>query len=802
MKTSKNTNTNTNRKTKYRKKKNIYRGKGGSKGLPKRKSICVTLKTYSNDLEKMGKEIEIMINKIISKKKPFSTNSYNDTRAKELNILANVIEQNNSNITMIYLYENNINDSEVKILVEALKKNNKITNINLYKNNITIIGMNYLLDLLKTNVTIKGIDLNPISNTTDKIITSTITLINRILNARFSILNKFEPNLTTLGNIIDIENKVIENKIECIKNEIEFTEISGMTFDNKVKILFTKYKDFKNLIKNNYYAGIDKIKRIKTIDNNNVIVSISLHGQTMDNFFKLPDNINIVFLSPVSYLTCSETKTIEKYIENRIQEFLENPSCFNKEYSNKIFSESVIYYGGQYCINTILSRSSSTDPNEHVTGIKIYVKNTHPPNLSNNINIFSASKVPYRPLDKLAYISNLSEFIKEYFSRDTDITYTLIFQSCREVDKNYPKNKNYLVFYEQTIKNLNSIIYYDFYMKKNSTNITNITEYSNYYNNYCIGEATALDISRDKTKNMWHVQNNKTNNDTKFIVNNIRSAKKTKINEKSKMYLDDSLIGVYQNDLFDAKDKHTDAFNKQYVFIKDIKSYISEKIKKKIHGSVAYILTYYKLTIDSIYTSLYSLFFIAQPDSILYIYKKTNSIYFSKQSLNYFKFIKYILDNKLFIEFIFYYLNKGESNDSYEIYMKRLKILINNKNIPELYTLTEIIVNYPIKFKGFDVILDILQNNKNLTSLSLQNVDIKDDNECENIIKLLDALLTRDNTNLKNINLKNKNINKNNIIIDKNLDASKKPGIFNFLKKKKRHSVCTSASSFRVYWSR
>jgi hypothetical protein len=94
-----------------------------------------------------------------------------------------------------------------------------------------------------------------------------------------------------------------------------------------------------------------------------------MHGATIPRLFILPDNVNIVFLSPINYFACFNSKTVLDYILEQIRayndnkesdNFFTNPICFNKRNVGDIFNQSVLYLGGQYCPDLDLDRSKDT----------------------------------------------------------------------------------------------------------------------------------------------------------------------------------------------------------------------------------------------------------------------------------------------------------------------------------------------------------------------------------------------------------------------------------------------------------
>ena len=729
----------TNKKTKKKNKKYIktkykkYIINGGAQNIPNEEDKTQSFCSYINKIKQINKireEMKTETNKI---------DISNVNRNEQIQIISNELK-NNININKLNLSNNKITNNELKILVDGLKYNTYIKTIDLKDNDISDEGVYYLIELLQTNVTIDKIDIYYNFNITHPIYTSFNKLLDKPVNLRFNILKLFKPILITLPEI-DIENNsLIQNKIQCVKELIVFKEESGMTFDKKIQLLFNNYDhnddtdNFSNLIQNNYISGMDKIQTLSTINSDNLIIRISLHGITLDNFFQLPKNVNIVFLSPVSYLTCINDVQANAYLQNNIRDYLQDPSCFNKKNLSTIFNESVIYYGGQYCINTRLSR----EVEDHVLGILIY--EPYSSTFSNDINLFKSNFMPPKNLtEKEIYKKNLDEFITEYFSNDNNKNknFTLFFTSCRELTDQF--NKNYLVFYEQTIKILNYIIYYDSYINKDVNKITDIAKYTDYYNNTCIGEVTDFYLNNDKGT-IFHVQHNKSNSSLK--LNNLKSSKKIIIADTSKLYIDKTKLKKYTDKLLDKSDIKENIENKgkKYVDVKDIINFINIK------------LNITPLRKFEVYVSLTDVFLF--DISWTLVSKYNSNLYFSKIQLTYFNLIKYILKPKLYIDFIFWYIKSVHIIVDKVIYMRICTILI--KNFPEIYTLDEIIINNPIYYDAFNFIIDVLKNNKTLISLDLQKTQISGLN-----IDSLITVLETTKTNLKKINLKNNNIDEN-----------------------------------------
>ena len=94
-------------------------------------------------------------------------------------------------------------------------------------------------------------------------------------------------------------------------------KISANTFTSKLLLelmekLFTSVDNYKLFVDNNEKIGKESYKNI--CDSNTNILIIDMHGVTIPSLFKLPDNVNIVFLSPISYITCTNLSYINDNI--------------------------------------------------------------------------------------------------------------------------------------------------------------------------------------------------------------------------------------------------------------------------------------------------------------------------------------------------------------------------------------------------------------------------------------------------------------------------------------------------------
>ena len=451
-------------------------------------------------------------------------------------LLAKELLNNNTKITTLDLTLNEIGDAGAIALANALYTNKTLKVLNLSQNKIGILGANALLNVLqskqnnvleqlKLNNNVKNDNMYNIIDMIDGILPknnpSPIINENAIITQKTNALPLFTPLLTTLSKKTKVkEVKKVTEAIAFIKKKINEetsdetsdetsvetsvessnTKTNNNYFDSKVKTLFNSESVFNDLVETNYTEGIKQIKTLPLLNDTNQKLAISLHGTIRPNFFKLPNNVNVVFMSPVSYVSCSPENALLNYLNDpdNLNNFLNNPSCFNKNRVGSLFNQSVIYYGGQYCIDLLMGRGKPGEEGlsgpESSTGINIYdskikkfivkSKKTYNenyigtyddgyseeekkafknlgipivPNLSyakfpSNINKGIVSTERSKPGDENAVLSN---FVKHFFSNNNNNTkqFTIFFTSCRELGDQ--SNKDILSFYEKIIKYLN-----------------------------------------------------------------------------------------------------------------------------------------------------------------------------------------------------------------------------------------------------------------------------------------------------------------------------------------------------------
>jgi len=495
------------------------------------------------------------------------------------------------------------------------------------------------------------------------------------------ILSLFIPNNPLVKTKIDSKTK--EN-IEFIKNKIT-DEASSDYFESTVNQLFTSYEYFNDLIKQNYNAGIEKHKTLQKMDNNNVKIVISLHGQTQSGIFKLPDNVNVVFMSPVSYISCSPPGRILNYLDNsdNLENFLKNPSCFNKNKTDSFFNQSVIVYGGQYCIDLLLSREAAlggitlSGNKEHVTGIHINNgKNFINKNTESNIESqkfkdlgipespnLSKDEFPEGVVNGIVYFDNnnpkesslglLSNFLPHFFSNENNNKkqFTIFFTSCRELDDQ--ANKETLSFYEKTLKYLNFKIQYD----NNKTKSKNINE--EYTKCFSAPTIFSNDTTKSNTTGIYqvkyntisHGQERKTKEQIKLNKTNTKTKSKSRIKPTIN---DDSIIEIsnlhygydnskYKTELNELLNNITAINDKKQITLKKLKEFITNKHQ------------------DDIFKLLFILLSLCFQKSIF----EYDANSFDYRILDFIELTKFILNGEsisIIFEFIIYFANELKLN--------------------------------------------------------------------------------------------------------------------------------------------
>jgi len=648
----------------------------------------------------------------------------------------------NETLTSLDIALNSIDNEGAKVIAKALETNTTLTKLYITYNNFGDEGAQAIAAALKYNTTITSLDINNIS----------VEIKNALAEALER--NKYQityvPKLKTLKNTnnksTNTNNKSsntnnkstnTNNNSSNIKDAIEFIDtilqskdiIKNKTLNNTGKEEFIlKYKqylsgyenisNFKKLISNNYTNGN---KALKEIDTSNKYI-INLHGILSNNIFKLPDNINIIFLTPSSYLMISCGLVSVITLEN-IKQYIENPYCAN---NNTLFKEAILYLGGQYCIDLNLSRSL----NDKVSGIH-YVNE-------------SKSKIEeahiYSDGDHSFTLSNFLETGKDYTHKmfEKDSQYTFIVLSCRE-GNHEPNNYEYdlinkLVLYEITIKILNFYLHF---------------------------------INKDKRAKMTIENNNhKTieNNNNETIENKYNKC----ITKKHKeIVLGSNKILTFLQ-YFRRSSKNKGLVRSRYFPIIDNDTVIKLGDNSKTVGNLKTIVNEIK---DSNKQEKFRLLSITMNISrSMFIGNNTpifrKSIFAHEKQI--FDIIKYIFQDKydLMFEFIVYIdlnlpiINFGYFEDlktkidvskiTYRINISALEFIVNYLNIKNLKQLN--ISMYAIGPSGLKTIEDVLSGNATLKILDISYNEIGDE------VATTIALALKDNKTLITLTIGRNNI--------------------------------------------
>ena len=582
-------------------------------------------------------------------------------KKKELYVnMFNALKKN-TNVNEINFNSNYIGDDICKELAKLLEVNKSITSINLEFNDITNVGAEELAKALQTNTTLTTIDFY--GNISKK---NNIEGIKAVLSEKSGVLpGLFIPNNPLVAIPADDATK---QNIEFIKNKISSETSNNKYFQSKIEELFTSEELFNDLIKKNYYAGRNKIAELRNINDNNVKVVVNLHGVIQSKIFKLPDNVNVVFMSPVSYISCPSGSLVDYLNDNNnLHNFLENPSCFNKNKVNEKFNQSVIFYGGQYCIDLLMGRGYPGDQGlsgpETSTGINIYdnktglfiVKSKTPevytkteetafyklgiptkPNLS--YDKFPSSlengvvHLPFKVENKDDKNAFLSNFLTHFFSNSSNNKkqFTIFFGSCREMDNQ--SNKETLSFYEKIIKYLNFKIHYDYVSNNNTKAIDINTAYQN-----CFLTST---IFSNKTT-MSHGQKRKSKEQLKLNKINTKIKSKSRI----KPVIDDESIIELSSSKSELSELSDLFNNKTQITLKELKDFIITSGKNN--------------------TDIFNLLFILLSSIFKKYIFEYDPNFFDYRQLDFIELTKYILNgiNKTpseIFEFIIYFANTLE----------------------------------------------------------------------------------------------------------------------------------------------
>jgi hypothetical protein len=616
--------------------------------------------------------------------------------------------ENNTIVKEIDFNSNKFGDEICQKLAKLLEKNASITSINLNYNNITDVGAEALTDALETNTTLETIMNLEFGNTISK---DNIEKIKSILSSKANILSLFIPkNPLVATSSLDIKTK--EN-IAFIQKQINGETSNNNYFQSKMQQLFTSEGYFYDLIKKNYDAGMTNYDTLKKMDPNSAKIVVDLHGVIQSKFFKLPENVNVVFMSPVSYISCPTGDLVEYLNENdNLNNFLDNPSCFNKNKANEKFNQSVIFYGGQYCIDLLMGRgnpgSQGLAGKEKTTGINIYnnikgkfiVKSKNPlapsleeENAFKNLGIpdipnLSYDKFPSSLENGIVHLSNmkpgdenafLSNFLPYFFSNEENENkqFTIFFSSCREMDNQ--NNKENLSFYEKIIKHLNFKIQFDKKQSqsKNKDKDNIVTVYDK-----CFRSST---IFSNKTT-MSHGQKKKTKEQLKMNKLNTKTKSKSRVKPTIN---NDSIIELSQYNIYTNNELKLLYNGKTQITLKDLKEYIKPKTQENI----------------------FELLFIVLSLCFKDLFFEYDENYFDYRILDFIELTKFILNNDylLIFKFIIYFANALKMNN--KNYLELINLFISQT--PQLTkesiekTLTENKIDKTIIDK-----LDIFQKEK------------------------------------------------------------------------------------------
>ena len=514
----------------------------------------------------------------------------------------------------------------------------------------------------------------------------------------------FEPNLELLKQYYK-PSKEDELNIEFIKKTTRFNSVSNNNnnlskkediFNKNVIDLVLDYNNFNILLNNNYNKGLKSIKKVK----DSIKVLIDLHGEVLNNIFQLPKNINIVFLSSVNYSNCFEFDSIKDKLNLYFNEYLDNPYCFEDKEIKKIFNESLIYYGGQYCIDLIMSRENQ----DIVSGINLF---------SNSLS----QSIDYNSGDLEINLSNL--LLSGKFN--SSINYTILISACRRVSIKIDKSVKYsLVFYEQVIKQLNFKIFYDNNENKDKNSL------NNFYKK-CESFASVFNITKSEIKQRQFINSTKKNNKYHPI-----SRRKTIINDETEINF------IYKGIT--------------YTSIYDIKLFISEYLNMHNKNDIFNKLRL-KLIFDDLKEYKISTYDKNIIDIIILIF-----------NLNYTLIYEYLIFCQYFIDYnncvlLEYFKNKISEEEFYSIDISNinvnlsLTILICISKYFDVKQLKYLYMdNTQIDDKDAKTISDFLSNTANLIKLYINNNDISD----LGVIYLAEALKT--NESLPTLDISNNHI--------------------------------------------
>ena len=569
-----------------------------------------------------------------------------------------------------------------------------------------------------------------IKNTLKKSSKKTLKLLKSIDKISGGAGISFTPNLRDVLVSDDYSEEYSEEyelNIQFIKNKIRYSNVANNNLKSKENNFNTLLKElkledtmFETLINYNYNKGRKMITNIK--DSNKIL--IDLHGSAENNIFQLPKNINIVFLSSLNYSNCLDN--IEKdNINLYIDQYLDNPFCFEDLKIKNIFNEAIIYYGGQYCPEIDLGRKDK----DSVSGMHVLGERLGP-------SIAYGSKI---------YDILLSELLlNDYFNSEE--TYTIVLTACRNLSSLNKIIETYLlIWYEQLINLLNFKIYYDSKYKYNDNDNDNDKKSLDTFYKKCLSISSKFVISNNQY-GVFQKQFLNTNKNTrgnyyprpksrKTITINTNTLINLIYNEKNYKTITDVHKFISENNI--NEHNKTDFFKKLYNALK-FKKYNINNTNSKLSISI-----YNKNIIDIIillFTPNYTLMF----EFVMFC--QMNISYLNMFLLVYF-LIK-IKDNKKNID-----INNIVENISVPLNYSMLLFIINNFNTfdirqvnkPDYVNLD--IKNSTIKDKNIKIISELLLKLPKIITITISNNEIS----LQDHKNLIDVLIN--NTSLTDITL-------------------------------------------------
>ena len=671
-------------------------------------------------------------------------------------------------------------------MVNYLYKKNKHTIKNRNKNSKTKKNVYKSLKLFKTNknIMLGGSNKNP-------------PLINENKTLKF------------IEDVIEFKKK-IQNPKYTVKNGVYTLKEQPKTPTSKLLLelmekLFTSVDNYKLFVDNNEKIGKESYKNI--CDSNTNILIIDMHGVTIPSLFKLPDNVNIVFLSPISYITCTNLSYINDNILKQIKEhnddnesnnFFTNPICFNKENEGTIFNQSVLYLGGQQCPDLYLSRRADTKEykdttgvtheefKEHVTGIDYYDNNESQQKLVNISDTQTYMSLPDWTKKDINVRIKLSDFFKTYFNKDQptfEKNFTIFITSCRHID-NTKENKNMFVLAEKITTAINFKISFDDF-KKTDTNKINDSKQHEYDKEIreaykkCLYSSFHFSFKK-QFSNIDHVQRNNNTAKNGVICSGSKSKQIECTDENATLNIND-IETKYLVDIIKTEDIITLKNGERIIYLKTLKEHIKNKYNKNNFFMLLYLLLLnvcntnihkQKPSRVGYYMDTYCIDYLIKIINIIFNNNKDN-----KDNIN------------TIFDFIIFYLLK--SNDIHKYDFKFIEMVIYKfvassnpyhilsievLNLSDLiitsYSLLKKIIEYLTTKKEITIYYEDIKNKNyrkgtyiTIKELKLDNIDFSDN--MSNLKVIIDACAP--NTTLKKITLHNSCYLKYSIIYDESV---------------------------------